>query len=272
MATELLAGVDVGTTNSKAVLVTPDGTEVAHGAAPTPWRVVPGGAEIDPDAIVETALAAVAQALARGPDGPVVGVGVTSMAETAVLLDVGGGVVAPSIAWHDMRGEREAARLAQDLGATRFTDQTGLPVSPLCTLVKYSWLRNHHAAAAAGTRLLGVAEWVVHRLGGEQVAELSLASRTGALELGTRTWWPDALAWAQAPSGLLPSLLPAGAPAGRVRRSRAVPERLAGAVLTVAGHDHLCAAVGAGAVATREGFDPRGTAQALLPAVSPPPT
>jgi sugar (pentulose or hexulose) kinase len=270
MTTELLAGVDVGTTTCKAALVTPEGAEVAHGAAPTPWRVVPGGAEIDPEAIVRTALAAVAEALARGPDGPVVGVGVTSIAETAVLLDAGGGVVAPSIAWHDMRGEREARRLAGDLGATRFTDHTGLPVSALCTLVKYRWLRDHHPEATAGTRLLSVAEWVVHRLGGEQVAELSLASRTGALELATRGWWPDALAWAQAPPGLLPSLLPAGSPAGRLRRGRAVPDRLAGAVLTVAGHDHLCAAVGAGAVATSEVFDSCGTAEALVRAVSPP--
>src|SRR5436309_3408926 len=165
MATELLAGIDVGTTTCKAALVTPEGTEVAHGAVPTPWRMVPGGAEIDPEAIVQTALAAVAEALARGPDGPVVGVGVTSMAETAVLLDAGGSVVAPSIAWHDMRGELEARQLAEDLGSTRFTDTTGLPVSVLCTLVKYRWLRGHHPAAAAGSRLLGVAEWVVHRLG-----------------------------------------------------------------------------------------------------------
>ena len=270
MATELLAGVDVGTTACKAALVTPDGVEVAHGVAPTPWRVVPGGAEIAPDAIVEAALAAVAQALARGPDGPVVGLGVTSMAETAVLLDATGSVVAPSIAWHDMRGGQEARRLAEDLGATRFTDHTGLPVSALCTLVKYCWLRGHHPPAAAATRVLSVAEWVVHRLGGEQVAELSLASRTGALELGTRTWWPEALAWAKAPPGLLPSPLPAGTPAGRLRHGPAPLDRLVGAVLTVAGHDHLCAAVGAGVVATSEVFDSCGTAEALIRAVAPP--
>jgi sugar (pentulose or hexulose) kinase len=41
-------------------------------------------------------------------------------------------------------------------------------------------------------------------------------------------------------------------------------------VLTVAGHDHLCAAVGAGAVATSEVFDSCGTAEALVRSVSPP--
>ena len=41
---ELLVGIDVGTTACKAAVVrASDGTEVAHGAARTPWTVVPTG-------------------------------------------------------------------------------------------------------------------------------------------------------------------------------------------------------------------------------------
>jgi sugar (pentulose or hexulose) kinase len=158
MAAELLAGLDVGTTRCKAALVSADGLEVAQGVAPTPWRVVPAGAEVDPEALLGAAVAAMAQALERGPDGPVVALGVTSMAETAMLLDAAGRVVAPSIAWHDMRGQDEARRLAEEIGEARFTDRTGLPVSALCTVVKYRWLRAHHPPAAAATRVLSVAE------------------------------------------------------------------------------------------------------------------
>jgi len=40
----LLVGIDIGTTFCKAAVVrAADGTEVAHGAAPTPWTVVPTG-------------------------------------------------------------------------------------------------------------------------------------------------------------------------------------------------------------------------------------
>jgi sugar (pentulose or hexulose) kinase len=111
---------------------------------------------------------------------------------------------------------------------------------------------------------------VVHRLGGEPLAELSLASRTGALDLATRAWWPEALAWAGAPPGLLPEPRPAGVPAGQLARDAGAPDRLAGAVLTVAGHDHLCGAVGAGVTATSEVFDSCGTAEALVRAVPAP--
>ncbi|HET6751457.1 MAG TPA: FGGY family carbohydrate kinase [Actinomycetes bacterium] len=269
MSEELLVGIDVGTTSCKAAVVRAgDGVEAAHGAVPTPWTVVPSGAELAPARLLDAALAATAEALAAAPDGPVLGVGVTSMAETGVLLDRHGRPVAPAIAWHDARGEAEAARLAADLGAERFSARTGLPVRPLFSIAKYAWLRANHPEVAGAVRWLGVAEWVVHGLGGRQVAELSLASRTGLLDLERRAWWEEARAWAGAPPGLLAELVQAGSPAGQADGAR-LP-RLAGATLTVAGHDHLSASVGAGATRPGDLFDSSGTAEALIRAVPPP--
>jgi sugar (pentulose or hexulose) kinase len=266
---ELLVGIDVGTTACKAAVVrATDGMEVAQGAAPTPWTVVPTGAELAPAKLLDVAVAATAAALEHAPGGPVVGVGVTSMAETGVLLDRHGRPVAPAVAWHDARGEAETARLAADLGAERFSARTGLPVRPLFSIAKYAWLRANHREVADAVRWLGVAEWVVHGLGGEQVAELSLASRTGLLDLERRAWWAEARAWAQAPPGLLADLVQAGSPAGRAGGGRL--RRLDGATLTVAGHDHLSASVGAGATRPGDLFDSCGTAEALIRAVPPP--
>jgi sugar (pentulose or hexulose) kinase len=266
---ELLVGIDVGTTFCKAAVVgAADGVELAHGSAPTPWTPVPTGAEVAPERLLEAAVAATAAALEHAPGGPVAGVGVTSMAETGVLLDGHGRPVAPAIAWHDGRGAAEAARLGADLGAERFSAHTGLPVRPLWSIAKYAWLRANHPEVAGAVRWLGVAEWVVHGLGGEQVAELSLASRTGLLDLERRAWWDEARTWAGAPPGLLADLVQAGSPAGRVAGGRL--GRLAGATLTVAGHDHLGASVGAGATRPGDLFDSCGTAEALIRAVQPP--
>src|SRR6266496_5040954 len=111
----LLVGIDVGTTTCKAAVVAAGGAELAHGAVPTPWRAVPSGAETDPHALVDAALGATERALARTPDGPVLAVGVTSMAETCALLGPDGEPVAPAVAWHDQRGQDEAAALASAL-------------------------------------------------------------------------------------------------------------------------------------------------------------
>jgi sugar (pentulose or hexulose) kinase len=262
----LLLGLDLGTTSCKAAVVTHGGREVSHGRARLPWERVPTGAEIDPERLVDAALAAAGDALAAAPDGPIGALGVASFAETGVLLDAGGEPVAPAIAWYDSRGGPQAERLIAELGGGRFSQRTGLSPRPLHSLVKYRWLRDEHDATARGVRWLSGAEWIVHRLGGDQVSELSLASRTGWLDVHARGWWDEALAWSGAPAGLLGEPAPATTPAGRAGGLLA---RARDAMLAVGGHDHLSAAVGAGATGEGDVLVSWGTAQAFIRAVAP---
>ena len=262
----LLLGLDLGTTSCKAAVVTHGGRDVAHGRARVPWERVPTGAEIAPERLVEAALVAAGEALAAAPDGPIGALGVASFAETGVLLDASGAPVAPAIAWHDSRGAAQAERLIAELGGERFSERTGLTPRPLCSLVKYRWLRDEHAGAERGVRWLSGGEWIVHRLGGEQVSELSLASRTGWLDVHARGWWDEALEWAGAPPGLLAEPAPATTPAGRAGDLLA---RARDAVLAVGGHDHLSAAVGAGATGEGDVLVSWGTAEAFIRAVAP---
>lgn len=264
--TELLLGLDVGTTSCKAGVFTPDGDELAHARAPTPWRRVPTGAEADPHELLGAALAAAEAALEGAPSGAVAGVGVASMGEAGVLLDRDGAPLGPLVAWYDARGEQEAEELAAELGAGRFAERTGLPVGAMYSAVKHRWLRRHHPPAERAVRRLNVAEWIVRGLGGEELTEWSLASRTGWLDLHARAWWDEALAWSGASPSLLPPIARAGTPAGK---AGAVIPRCRGATLAIAGHDHLSAAVGAGAVGEGDVLDSCGTAETLIRASAP---
>jgi sugar (pentulose or hexulose) kinase len=259
--TPLLLGIDVGTSTSKAALVGVDGAELAHGQAPTPWDRVPSGAQIDPGALADAAIAAARDALARVPGGRVGAIGVASMAETGVLLDAHGAILHPAVAWHDARGADEARAIARDL--PDFVERTGLPPTPLCSLAKL-----RHLSLRGAARWLNVAEWVVRRLGGRDVSELSLASRTGLLDLHRAAPYAEALEWAGLPRDLLGDIVPAGVSAG-THDGAALPQAR-GAVLTVAGHDHLVAGVGVGVVAPGDVLDSCGTAEALVRVVAPP--
>ena len=267
----LLLGIDVGTTFCKAALVAPDGREVARGRARTPWVRVATGAEIAPDALVHLAIEATEAALAEAPGssahGRIVGVGVTSMAETGVLLGRDGRPVTAAIAWHDGRGAEDGERLGASLGESRFVATTGLPVGRLCSAAKFAWMRRQIPEAAGGVRWLSVAEWVVRELGGEDAAELSLASRTGWLDRARRRIWSEALAASGAPETLLGEPVLAGTDLGRVSNG---PQELIGAAITVAGHDHVCASIGAGALAAEHVFNSCGTAEAYVRAVDAP--
>ena len=264
----LFVGLDVGTTTSKAVVFTEDGDPVASGRATTPWTVTDSGAELDATALLDAAKSAVAQALADCPPGPVGGLGVASLAESGVLLDRRGESVAPVIAWHDTRDHAELESLRDAVGAQNFSATTGLPMRQQWSLTKHRWLIDNIPSAGSAVRRLNVAEWIVRGLGGEEATEQSLASRTGWLRLADRSWWADTLAWSGAGESLMPPLVTAGTPLGRAGADAGVP-RLAGAVLTVAGHDHQAAVVGAGADGPGDELDSCGTAEALVRTIAP---
>ena len=265
---EYLVGLDVGTTSSKAVVIDSMGVEVAHGRAATPWHASADGVEADAPAVLESVTLALAEALRQLPDGPVIGVGVASMGEAGVLLDRDGGPLAPVIAWHDTRDEQEVRQLAETFGTEGFARRTGLPLRSQWSLTKHRWLATHHAPTGTAVRRLGIAEWIVRELGGDEVSEQSLASRTGWLDLQARDWWAEALEWSRMAASQLPPLVTAGTAVGRVAPPAGL-DRLAGAVLTVAGHDHQAAAIGAHAAAAGDVLDSCGTAEALIRTVLP---
>ena len=258
---DLLLGIDVGTSACKAAVIDADGAELAHGQVATPWERVATGAQVDPENLLGAAVQAAQQALERAPEAGVAAIGVTSMAEAGVLLNADGRTLHPAVAWYDARGAGEARMIAREL--PEFVERTGLPPSPLCTLAKLCRLGTSGAA-----RWLNVAEWVVHRLWGRQVSELSLSSRTGLLDLDPIAPYHDALRWAGLPSDLLAELVAGGSDAGR-SDGVALPGT-EGAVLSVAGHDHLVAGVGVGVVAPGDLLDSCGTAEALVRVVAPP--
>ena len=263
----LLVGVDVGTTRVKAGLICPDGRELAQAAVPTVWQRRPTGAQARPHDFAVAVEEVLAALLTRSPPGEILGVGITSMAETAVLVDRDGRALGPAVAWYDRRAEVDVAEMEAELTREEIDRRTGLGIGPIPTVAMVRWLMRTHLEARRAVNVLSVAEWVVHRLGGSIAAEPSLASRTGALAINGRRWWPEVIEWAGLQETIFPELRPAGASWGGARGSSGALERLEGAALTVAGHDHLVAAIGSGVTTAGQVMDSCGTAEALVRAI-----
>jgi sugar (pentulose or hexulose) kinase len=255
-------GVDVGTSSTKAVVYSDAGRPVGSGRAATPWYTGPHGVEVDALALRESAFTAIGEAL-RASGGSVGGVGITSMGETGVLVDGHGTPLAPAIAWHDGRDGAEAEQLVRDVDPASFTRRTGKPPTNQYALTKHRWLAAHVPATRAAVRRFNVAEWVARGLGADEVSERSLASRTGWLDLAREAFDPELLAWSGAAASLMPPLVAAGQPIGT-----ACHPLLAGAVVTIAGHDHQAAAVGTGVAGAGDVLDSHGSAEAVLRTVT----
>jgi sugar (pentulose or hexulose) kinase len=274
VTTDVVLGLDVGSTNVKVLATTTDGEELHLTSVATPWVTLPGGrTEMSAADLVEVVAALLQRSLGEIEEryGPVrvTGVGVSGMAESGALLDGDGRVAAPVMAWFDPRGGAEIEATPDDFRA-EFPRRTGLPVTALASIAKLLHLQGN-GVAPSGHSWLNVPELVVHGLGGDRVRELSLASRTGLLDQDTGDVWPRALQVLGVDPGLLPPPVHAGDVCGRAG-TRAVlgastwtlPEQVSGAALTVAGHDHLVAAVAAGAVHGGQLYDSIGTAEALV--------
>jgi sugar (pentulose or hexulose) kinase len=276
-STDVVLGLDIGTTSSKAVARPASQRGTPHAGQPgtpyaeqrTPWHISGcGQTEIDPGRLLGVAVDLIGSTVqaAESAWGPVRvrSIGVTGLAESGVLLDAAGRPAAPVIAWFDHRGDHELEQAAREAPgfAARFERTTGLRWSSQASLAKLLWLRASGYRPGPAWTWLSVPEWIVFALGGDPVREPSLASRTGLIDQGTGEVWPEALAVAGLSAQILPEERPAGVRAGYLRHDGVV-SCAAGAVLTVAGHDHPVAAIGVGAAGPDELFNSSGTADVL---------
>ena len=262
MSGDLLLGVDVGTSAIKAVAVSPTGVTLAVRSTPTPWRREGPHFDIDPHVLTKAVVDVLVQT-AEAAHGTVVGIGVTGIAETGVLLDSQGRTCAPALAWFDPRGD--ASRVKATVSDVEFRRATGMRLNSKPSIAKIQWLYDNVASARNAVVHLGVGDWIVHSLGGEQATEVSVASRTGLMDVSSTASWEPGVE-------LMGDLLPArrawaGDDLGKAGGD--IPQILRGAVLTNGGHDHQTACLVAGAAHPGVLFDSLGTAEALIRVVHP---
>jgi len=271
--TDVVIGLDIGTTFAKALIRPVSQAKALYTELPTPWTTHNHGqTDIDPHRLTAVAVdligAAVRLAEQAMGTSRVRAIGVTGLAESGVLLGAARRPVAPAIAWFDHRGTRELDQLARQAPefAEAFPRITGLPWSSQASLAKLLWLRSAGYQVGPAATWLSVPEWIVFALGGDPVREPSLASRTGLVDQDTGAPWPAALEAAGLGATVLPAERLAGQPAGHLTHHD-IPESAAGAILTVAGHDHPVAAIGVGATGPDELFNSSGTADVLARSV-----
>jgi xylulokinase len=268
----LIAGVDAGTTRIRALVFTPEGRVVAEGSRPTAVaRPRPGWAEHDAEALWRAACGALADATARiESPGRIRGVAVASVGEAFVALDGDGQPTCPVIAWYDERPIAQLARLAAVVGKERLYALTGLAADPTFSLCKLLWLKDHQPEALARTRLwLNVAHYLAWRLCGVPSADLSLASRSLALDLHGRRWAEDLIRDLGLSPAIFAEIRPCGQRLGAVTAAAAAATGLStDCAVGIAGHDHLMGALATGSLAPGVLLDSMGSAEGLTLALA----
>lgn len=266
-ADPLLVGLDVGTTNIKALIFTPSGAVVAQASTPTPTHTPrPGWATYDPKEIWQAVVRVLREATASVESWRIVSVAVGSMGEAGVPLDGHGEPLYALIAWYDPRTKPQAEWLAETIGKDTLFSLTGLSVQPILGLCKLLWLKENEPEVFAKTvRWLNVAEYVAFCLSGEQATDYSLASRTLALNIQTRRWADEVLTAAGVPLNLYAPLSASGVKIGTVTPAASQQTGLpTSASVATGGHDHVCASFAVGVVQPGMVADSMGTSETIF--------
>ena len=155
MATDLMIGIDVGTTAVKAGLLDGHGLELAsfRGVCATQH---PRSAfvEQNPDDWVELIVQALAHIVATGQANRVAAIGLCSQVNTHVFVDATGTPLMPAILWQDTRASAEARELEARITPAQKLAWWGapIPIDASHPLARMLWVARNRADIWEKTR------------------------------------------------------------------------------------------------------------------------
>lgn len=180
--------LDQGTSGTKA-LVVEDGVVLASAeVAVRPAYLPDGRVEQDPRALLDSVLEAGRRAIDQAGTG-IDAVALANQGETVLAWDpTTGEPLTVALVWQDGRAESVCARLRDHSDA--IAAATGLVLDPYFSAPKMAWIREHLTRDGVVTT---TDSWLLHRLTGEYVTDVTTASRSLVLDVDSVTWSADLL-------------------------------------------------------------------------------
>jgi glycerol kinase len=217
--------IDQGTTGSRVLVVNPAGHIIANAYAEFPQIYPrPGWVEHDPEAIWQTSLGVMRQALASANVGlnRIAALGVTNQRETTVIWDKRSlRPVHNAIVWQCRRSAVICEKLKAEGLEGMFRERTGLLLDAYFSGTKVKWLLDEvpglRARAEFGELAFGTVDsWLIARLTGgrRHVTDYTNAARTLMFNIHDRAWDLDLLDVLDIPAALLPEAVPSAHVAG----------------------------------------------------------
>lgn len=240
-----LAGIDIGTTNTKMTVYNEIGAELAHASYSYPNRSVHS---IPADSIWDAVLNCISAITKQlSPGDRIDALAVSSFGESLVAIDPKVRPLSDIILRTAENGEEELSSILNDIPEKEITGITGLFPHKRFSLVKMKWYKDHTDIYEKAYKFLTIDSYIIFMLTKTFFASESTAWRTMAYDLSSSSWSKKLLDAAQIDSAKLPEVLPAGSFCGVCQNSLSANYRLlAGTKVYTGGHDQLCNAIGSG--------------------------
>jgi gluconokinase len=190
-----IIGVDIGTTNSKAVAYSLEGTVLGqHIETYSPISPSEGYHELDPAVLFDAVCTVISGVVAQCASHRLVAFGFSSAMHGLIAVDKSGDPLTNMITWADLRSSAYARELRNTPAGNLLHEQTGTPnhaMSPLCKLM---WMKDHLPSVFNNThKFISIKEFVFQKFFGRYIVDRSVASSTGLLDIHSRSWNENAL-------------------------------------------------------------------------------
>jgi xylulokinase len=260
-------GIDIGTSGTKALLLSDDGEVLAAAESPHPLLTPkPGWTEQRPDdwwtavtlatrAVLKKARAAGTKGKGRGnsvdPAREVSGIGLSGQMHGSVFLDSAGRVLRPALLWNDQRTAAQCREIEQKAGGrAALIEQVSNPALTGFTAPKILWFRENEPKKFEKCRqVLLPKDYIRYRLTNQFASDVSDASGTLLLDVKNRRWHAGLISALGLDAALLPRLVESQEITGTLTEEAATALGLPRDIPVVGGGgDQAAGAVGTGVV------------------------
>ncbi|MCE5216436.1 hypothetical protein LLH03_05305 [bacterium] len=268
-----LIGMDIGSTNCKAILFDAEGQQLAT-ASREYAEVYPGPAmiELRPDDVWSAICEVLRKVSGAAGGDPVQAVSFSALGEAFTPVGKSGEFLYNTIVSPDNRAVDEANSWHDTLGAERMFEITGMPLHPSFSLNKIMWLREHRPDVHKQTwKYLLWPDIIFYKLGLQPRLDWSLAGRTMCFDVVNKCWAEEVLEVAGISSDMLADPIRPGSVVGEISAEASVETGLPKGCLVVAGgHDQPMNALGAGIIREGMAVDGHGTVECITVAFEKP--
>ena len=247
---EYVIGLDLGTTNCKAVAMSEDGKILRTSSSSYSLHYPhPGWVEQNPDDIWSGAQKTIQGLDYKSIPGDLVNICISGAMHSIFPIDKNDQILAPAMTWADQRATNQVQEIQNSIDETSIYHRSGCPLNFIYHAPKIRWWFDKAPQIASKTaKFVAIKDYIIFKLTGKWITDRGLASTTGLLDIRTGRWIPELLNLAYINIQHLPDLVWSSEKVGGVTREASLLTNVPENILVFPGtHDGGLANIGAGA-------------------------
>ncbi|MBO4344610.1 MAG: hypothetical protein J5833_02570 [Victivallales bacterium] len=262
-------GIDIGSSQTKAVVFSGDGVQLATSGVPYQYTVPQiGWMELDGDTVLDAAFKVLSDcAAAVAATDPVETIAISSQGEAFSPIDANGRIMAPAMISGDSRSAAVMDEFTESFGLDRIYRITGHTPSPMFSIAKLLYIRKHNPEIwNNAVKYLCFEDLLVHALTGKAVMGWPLAGRTMLFDINSHRWSAELLDAIGLREDQFSEPVPCGTVVGNLLPDIADRLNFSHDVRVVSGgHDQIIGAFGCGATTPGTAMYAAGSVECFVP-------